>query len=1726
MKQKDLLMKKIGLFLFMIFSMMHLLQAQSYSQLWSKVEEMVKKDLPLSVVREAKTIFELAQVDKNVPQMMKAYLTMMTYRGEISPDSMEADKKWLEDWATDEGTSKSDRAVLYSILGGMTIHDDFNKGNKYLLLSLVDGLELAQYPAGKLVPLVKSGETSRLYMEDNLYDLLARRAIEWWRENQWNNERENTLKSIGDTYQTLLDFYQKSANRGAWLLTALEAYPEAKEEQLRAWIEEYGDLDVCAEVYLRLSQIMSGEERMKERMELVRQAIKRYPHYDRINVLKNVEKEILSPRLNMTIFSAYPDMPVQVKVNYRNLKGLVVEIYRLNLSPEADELKTLDEKKAKQYGTCIREEYIPLHPSDEYKWVETSLEIDALSQGVYYLSFEGKNYPKTKDGVVVVVSPTMEIYRPLPGNMRETRIVDKISGLPIGESMITPEVERWQRYRYEENNKEQIYANLFTDRAIYRPGQSVYFSGLVYEQYRDSLHVAEGVSLQVTLWDANGTEMDKQKVETDAWGSFNGVFVLPVSGQTGIYRIKVGAFVQTFRVEEYKRPEFEVAFGEIKSTYLPGDTLEVDGTAVTFAGAPIQNARVKYIVNRIENSWWRRKGPITHTTEGETVTDINGRFVIPVHFLPVKEENTSLGYHAYEVLAEVISQTGKTHSESLYLPLGPTSVLFSVQPRKEKLVKEQQEPITFEVCNLKGQPIETNVFCEIYCEDKIVRKFVVESNKAVVLDDLYQLPSGQYRLKARVEDENGKENRQEFPFTLFSLDDTRVPNEASEWGYQTSHTFPSTILYGSSEKEVTLFYDVFSGNKHLESKRVAFSDSLLRFPFEYKEEYGDGIWVSLAFIKDSQLYAQTYTIRKPAPQKMLNLKWTSFRDRLQPGERETWILNVAKSDGTPVEAQLLATMYDVSLNAFVPHAWNMNVAFKRSVPATYWRMKENANSGLNLFYPIDYLDVSPLEFSVLDVPTVSPRWGNGMVMSRRMMTKAGAMNDTMNEVAETESVSLIEQEDLFSVPPVKYDWFRSNFAETAFFYPNLRSNEKGEIKIEFTLPESLTTWKFMGLAHTKDMDYGSISSEVVVSKEFMLQPNLPRFVRTGDEVSLSASLINLSDKDVMGDVRMELFNPKDEKVYLVKKQRFLVTPKATAEVHFGFVVKEEYSDFAVRWIAEGDRFSDGEQCVLPVLSNKQRITESIPFYQNGKGTSVLSLESLFNHHSKTITHPSMTVEYAGNPGWYAVQALSSMHYPDNENAISWMVTYYAHAITAYLMETNPIMAQRYDQESLEEHIVKSLRQLQDLQNDDGSWSWYKGMSGNRYVSTQIVEWMARLKKLTGSLVKEAEKMYADAMAYLKTEVEKEYNGLKKREQEGNGVLVPSEQVIRYLYICAIDNNLDRKNAMVSYLMRLLMKHENRSALTIYEKAYYSIILHAVGEKRKAKDLLQSIREYAVYSDEMGLYFDTPRARYSWSSYKIPTQVAVIEAVNCIDNDEKTVEELKRWLLQQKRVQDWETPIATTDAVYALLNIGKNVLDDSGDATLTVGKQVIRVIPNDTLSYVHQAIDGDVLNIKEVKVKKHTKGMGWGAIYAEYEEDMDQIESQGNALYVDKEIYKNGKPLLEDEVLKLGDKLTIRLKMKVDRDMDFIELKDERAACLEPVDVLSGYHWTEGLGYYQRTKDSFTSFYMDHVRKGTYSIEYDVYVNLAGCYQSGAAVVQSVYAPEFNGYDGGGKVRVE
>lgn len=1757
------------------------LGAQNYDRLWQKVEEMQRKDLPQSVIAEARRIYDKAGAERNVPQMMKAYLTMMSCRESISPDSAATDMQRLEAWADAPSMEVADKAVLYSVLGELGIRKDFEKADRWLRLSLKDSAVLVSVPATRFVPMVVTGETSRLYMDDNLYDLLARRAVRLWEQNRWRTEQEEIDRTVRSVWDSLLRFYGREGKREAWLLTALDANPDVGEAQLRAWIKEYGDLDVCAEVYLRLAQWMLREDCPAERLALLREGIARYPRYVRINALKNEEREILSSRLNLSVTEVYPDSPMALNVSYRNLTGMTTALYRLDLSAESPLLAKVGSENVTRYGTLLRKERVALPSTADYRERTEKVSIDIPESGIYYLVATPDGYKNLRRGALIHATGLQLIYRALPDNRQELVVLDRRSGHPVpgaqvgrfgeqGEGYVQKEVHTadasgvvmltgqsgrgffqartktdtampvgsiWLgNARYEVSRRSVEHVRLFTDRALYRPGQDVCFGGVAYVQTNDSVRADALVPYTVCLLDADHRTVAEQEVKTDEMGAFGGTFRLPSVGRSGVYALQAGKYRTTFRVEEYKRPTFEVTLDSVATAYRPGDTIRVLGRALAFAGAPVQGAIVRYKVSRHVNAFWRMRGVETHRVTGEAVTDGDGRFELPVHFLPIGEEH-AVGY-IYKVSADVTSLSGETRTAALDLPLAVSSVQVRIPDWEgATMLKEAPRPLAFSVANLQGVPVSMEVGWQVFRtkvgpeNEMLLDGCVLEgksvSNESFVPEGIYALPSGRYVLKATIKDEAGTPSRAEATFVLFSPADNRLPYQADVWSWQSGEEFgadgTATLCFGSREEDVYLLVDEFGGDGRMESRRMQFSDSLLTFRYTYREEYGDGLRVNLAFLKNGRLFSRTIFFKKPKPDKRLVLKWKTFRDKLRPGTSEIWTLSVLHPDGKPADARLMATLYDASLDKLTPHEWAFGLDFTRHIPGASWGSLFLRGAYWGFSFPSNTLKYKPLDYSRLAVPQRAV--AEGLRMYKAL--GAGAVMMTKNTaVLEEESVSMdaavaeARVEDDSSVQDAEL-LLRSDFSETAFFHPQLRTDAEGNVNIEFTLPESLTEWKFMGLAHTAGMEHGLITDRVTAAKEFMLQPNLPRFVRVGDKVTLAASLINLSVKDVKGMVRMELLDAETGKMIAVRKRKFAVGADETQVVTFDFEADDRCETLVCRMMADGDAFSDGEQSYLPVLSNKQRLTESVLLDVHGAGTEEFSLKELFNRHSPTVTRPRMVVEFTGNPVWLAVQTLPVLARPQTDNALSWAAALYADCLTNHLIQTEPLLADSLDADGLDARIREATIRLKELQQTDGSWSWFRGMSGNRYVTVQIAEMLARLQTLTGGLSVDEAAMYRQAFGYLKKETAEQAQRMKEAGSNDDASWLPSEQVLRYLYICALDGRLPIDRKVNAYLVDRLAASTAR--LTIYGKALAAVVLHRSGRTGKAQEFLRSLMEYSVATDGMGRFFDSPKAGYSWFSYRIPTQVAAIEAIHLLTKDVETVEQMKYWLLKQKQVQDWQTPIATADAVYALLKTGADWLSNSAEARITLGQDVIETSDDRTSGYVKREVVGDVKKIKTVTIEKPSDGMAWGAVYAEFLEDMDKVAASSDALRVNRSIYKDGKALADGDAVNVGDRLLVRLAVTTDRDMDFVRVTDGRAACVEPVDALSGYRWRKSLGYYQETKDASTEFYIDRLRKGTHYLEYEVFVTLSGEYLQGIPMVKSEYAPEFTGHGSSGRL---
>ena len=1887
----------LSLIVLLVMSVFAPMQAQTYDNLWKELEVLERKDLPKSVISEAMKIYDKAKAEQNVPQMMKAYLTAMQYRSLLTPDSLKVDMNGLEQWASQTG-SVEDKAILYSILGEMTMSADVKKGLGYLQASLKDKDRLLLVPVEKLRSMVRVGEASKRYFRDNLYNLLARRAIQIMQQYRWQAaakaNQTNSLPAdmtdmdkfvtyqfvpvsdcdltaaVMQAYQSLLKAYDTETEREGWLLTAVDALNylyrnfsgnfsnDVCQQELRKWIHTYPAVKTVPEAYLALAQFLQYQNNQVERLRIVREGIAGYPRYEGINQLKNIEKEILNASLSLEIATAYPGEQQSVKVNYKNLTGITLQLYKVNLPVTSAVLQNRTTHFESKYARLQREEHFSLKPTTDYLNIDTTLTIQAPQAGIYFLKAVPDGKKGVSDGTLMNVTALKTIYRPLPDGTLELVVVDAVSGQPVSEAEVTiytekgggyspqqtyqadkqgtlkldflnsnkywynahtaadnamPILNLWKNdYYYKESKKKEV-LQLFTDRSIYRPGQTVYVSGLAYEMEKDSTHVLADKKYTVSLYDANNNETGKVEVWTNGFGSFSGQFVLPSPCLTGYFSLRAADTSVSFKVEEYKRPTFDVTFEPVKVEYQVGDSIEVAGMAKTFAGAPVQNARVHYNISRSYAWFWRFMGRGSARWEGEAMTDADGKFTVPVHFeIDSDRRESPLWYYTYNIQADVTDGAGETQQANLSLPLGSTSMVLNMDNLPDNLVKEKKLEIKLTAMNLSGEPVDTPVTYQVVemeeqkdGQEKEGRKVLtgtVEANKSFIPEAIYALPSGNYRLKLSAKDTQGRECTASKNFLLFSLNDKRPPFVITDWFYQDGLEFdaasPATIYIGSSEKNVYLLYDVFAGNKRLESKRIQLSESVISFRFPYKKEYGDGILVSMAFVKDGRLYSHNARIMKPAPEKKLQLKWTTFRDKLRPGQQEEWKLTVLYPDGRPAEAEMLATMYDASLDKiYSAHKLDFGVDFHYVVPLTYWNTSYMRNAYLYVDFPLKRLRAVPLEYSELIIPSTgrmeamvvgyggSPRATLAGALKIRGRSAANAvmnqeavtdmvLQEEMVETSAQEKAEMGSSEELAETGDIQ---IRENFAETAFFYPQLRTNETGEVSISFVLPESLTRWKFMGLAHTRNVDYGKIEATATASKEFMLQPNMPRFVRVGDKANIAASLMNLSDKGVKGTVRMELFNPETEKVFYSQKQKFDMKGGETGHVNFAFEVSDKYAVMACRMVADGDTFSDGEQRYIPVLTDKQWVTETVPLNVNGEGVHTFSLENLFNKHSKTASEQRLTVEFTAHPAWYAVQALPVVAHPQNEDALSWATAYYAHSLAACIVKENPRIKQVFDSwkaqggtketfmsnlqknqelknillaetpwlteatneaeqkqriatlfdlNTMNSGLAVSVEKLRELQNGDGAWSWYKGMQGSRYVTTQVMEMLVRLNALTPQDAdSRMQPMIQKGFEYLGKQAAEEYKSMKEAEKKGAVGIRPSEQVLRYLYICALDGKAPVDEKVNRYFIDKLSGEGKE--LTIYGKALGAIILQQAGKVAEAKLFMQSLMEYSVVTDEMGRYFDTPKARYSWFSYKIPTEVAAMEAIQRITKDTKAIDEMKRWLLKQKQTQTWETPIATADAVYVLMATGtSDLLANTGGVEITLGKEVIRTPADDAIGYIKKTVSGDVMNIKKVRVDKEGAGMGWGAVYAQYLESMDQISGQGNGLSVSRQLYKGDEALNESAPLKVGDKITVRLTIKADRDMDFVQIKDDRAACMEPLQAVSGFRWSNGLGYYQATKDASTQFFIDQMRKGTYVIEYQVYVNRTGEYQAGIATVQSAYAPEFGGHTGGYRVMVE
>ena len=1838
-------------------------EARNYDKLWKEVETLQEKDLPRSVIEKSEKIFSLAVADKNLPQMIKAFMICSEYKVRLSYDSLQIQKDRLREWTASE-TDVVGKAVLNSIMATMSATDiplQLDSIISCLRLSLQEKDLLASRSAALFYPIVVSKELSKEYFDDNMYDFLARQAIRTLLSVPARGNEQKIHNEIIGIYDSLIALYsdvdspyrdrQAEALTREARLVYLSGYCVYLKDKLssddainefKKLASEYQDIDVYCDIALKLAQKYNQLRERVEAMSEIRKALELYPETRWTEDLKKLENNILAPSLRVEIPFVYPGYRADIKVSYNNITSVTMEAYRLNLPPTTDKLgRNRDsEQIINKYGTRVAVNNYTIPPTADYKVRNTQLKYKLPDSGIYML----KLYSKQKEDVacyeVVYISPYQCVMVNLPDNMVEMVALDRMTGHPVPKAEIVSYIRRDGKYEvkniyqtdvngtveiardkdkfvcysvrtsgndfmkpvsvysggfYNDNDNNDItkHTKIFTDRSIYRPGQKVFVSGVVYVQDGDSISVSNDSEVNVSLLDANRKTVENVKVQTDEFGVYSAEFVLKSNSMPGMYSVKAGEQYETIRVEEYKRPTFDVVFSKMEDAFSFDDSVRADAKAATFAGSPLRMAKVEYKVFRQDIEWLRFYRNERELISGETMTDADGRFHVDFHLLKPESGNLSANFicSRFRIMATVTSLSGETQSGEYVFSVGGESLSFNISGLPGKLAKERIGDIKFEVLNYDGIPVETNVRYEIYKLDgerntvgKPVFSSEVQSRKPFVPYALSSLPSGSYRLKVSTADSKERETSHTQDFTLFSLSDSVPPFDTAWWFYQDGESFANDgkvdFYVGSSEEDAYLMLDVFTSEKRIESKRITFSNSICKFSYSYKKEYGDGITVCLSLVRNGELYRETIQLAKPEPDKKLLIEWNTFRDKLAPGQTEEWKLTVRDKSGNPVKASMLASAYDASLDEFYPNGWYFSTYFRRNfMPVRFQTIAGDRR--LNMNVPYDYYPVgNGIDFFRGDGFTCfMPFCFNYYGTQRDIMDKASiqvgfaasrnsvTLNYIEPEVAADETVKVTNGA---SSPAL-----RENFAETAFYYPRLHTDSTGTVTVTFVMPDALTKWNFNGFVHTKEMDYGFVKASFTTSKPFMVQPNMPRFVRVGDDSSISSSLINMSDGDVSGKVTMTMSNPVNGRVVYTKTKGFNVREGETGVVAFNYKVTEGIDVLVCTIMAEAGDFSDGECHYLPVLSDKQLIVENVPVQLRGDETKTLDTGKLFNCGSQTATNKKLTVEMTANPQWHVIQALPVLGTPSSDDAMSWAAALYANSLSLHIVKSNPKIKQVFDtwmlqgnsdkdfwselskNEELKSIIIEETPWLAEAENDvarkqriallfdvngmkdrlstavtnlaqlqleDGSWPWFKGMSSSSYITLQIVQSLARLKSLGITFDSRMNNVYLEAIGYLAKEAAEWHS----RMINDKNTYVPQDMIMHYLYICAIDKDAARlADAKVnSYFTDYFMGKS--ASLDIQDKSVMATVMDAAGKKNEAKVLLQSVMEYMVSNEEMGSYFDTYKAGYSWCNYRIPAHVSAMEAIMRLgENKEALLDDMRLWLLKQKQVQVWNTPISSVNAIYAFLADGGSRLDSTSVMTANVGSETITT-PDDAIGQVSVSLCGEEINnVKAITVSHKGSGTGWASVYTQCFESMDKVKLyDGDGLRIERKYMSGDREIDHESVLSVGDKITVSITVSADRDMDFVRIKDEKPACLEAASQLSSYSWSGGLGYYRVNKDASVEFFVDSMRKGTYTITYDAYVTRSGNYVSGPASVISVYAPQFGSHSEGFTMKVK
>ena len=1675
----------------------------------------------------------------------------------------------------------------------------------------------------------------------------------------------------------------------------------------------------------------------KKAVDICAETIKLFPSSIGAQNCRTLMNEITKPELRLqTEFAIVPQKAVPGLIHWKNYNRIHFRLLCLDYqqyknlawrTPAADLAEKLVNIPASQtWSVEIPNEMDFQDHSSEFK-------IPALAQGFYVLLASGDEHFSTKEAEIAwadfwVTGLTFTSQRKDDGSY-DFYVLDRETGSPVKNATVQAFTRDYdfQSRQYTENLYQTIAADsegffklspitekqsksvflrltakndtfspstafhlgpvsdkkdkteqrtfFFTDRAIYRPGQTVYFKGIIVEKTGRQQQILAGQSTRIEFFDVNYRIVSSLELTTNDFGAVNGSFVIPSGVLNGQMTIRNNSGSTVIAVEDYKRPTFEVNFEPMTGSYKINSELTVQGTARGFAGNNIDGAKVKYRVIRksyfpfrwIYSKRYYPDSPETEILSGETTTDKNGNFFINFTALPDRNlDRTYKPVFQYTVHASVTDISGETQAGEENISAGYEALFLNVNI-PEKVDRKTKEQFIIHAANFNGVNQQTDVKVEIqslkdpgklmihrlwdepdiHLTDKqtyttdfpgrvydnendpstwesiatvFEKTFDTKSDTLLSPDNFNSWKPGKYVIKLSAIDVFGNPVETKKYFTLFDPDDRRPPLTEINWFTPLKSSGEpgeeAAFLLGTAARNIKALYEIQHQGKTISRQWINLDreQKLIKIPIF--EEYRGNFSAHITFVYAGREFSNLMIITVPYTNKELDLAFETFRSQIEPGSNEKWKVTIRNKKGDQVAAQLLASMYDASLDQFIPHNWSFALYHPDNhiIP---WQSFSNFSVSRGSSWNFGIRQYSSFIFNEYDQLNwfgfggygydIFPTLGEGSPKSRMAAQNELSMQmDSMEEKNIEDQILMTEPQsgEQFPEKPKQKQSFntvqlRRNFNETAFFYPELQTNEKGEVIISFTLPESLTRWRFMGLAHTKDLMTGQLEKEFTASKKLMVLPNSPRFFRAGDTLHFSAKISNLSGDTLRGNAEIDFFDGVTMTSISTKLQHssskpdFRVEAGQSTSVSWKIIIPDDLGVIVYRIKATAGNYSDGEEKAIPVLPGRMLVTESLPMSVNGQESRNFHFQKLLDSEkSTTLKHHQLTLEFSSNPAWYALQALPVISEPTFKNAMSVFAAFYANSIAfhiindneqikrvfenwksqtpetflsnleknqelkALLLEQTPWILQArneaerkqriallFDLNTMQNRLDDNIRILQKMQTPNGGFTWFEGMPESRYITQNILEGLGKLHKMKiidGMNDDRVNKIINQSVRYLDERIREDYQNILKfnKDKMEENHLSPTQ--IQFLYARSffpeIMINPHSETAFNYFRIQSSKFWQNQNN---YLQGMIAIALHRYGEHEVPELILKSLKERSLRNSEMGMYWKTENG-FLWYQAPVETQAMMIEAFDEAGHDPEAIEQMKIWLLRQKQTQDWKTSRATVEAVYALLQRGTHLLNHTNQVEIEIAGERIEMknvghVEAGTGYFQTSWSAGEITpEMGNISVKKTDNGIAWGAVYWQYFEDLDKITSHETPLSINKILFvERNRPsgtsleqINDHDKLQIGDKVIVRIELRVDRDMEYVHLQDMRAAAFEPLNVLSGYKYKSGLGYYETTRDAGTHFFFDYIRKGTYVFEYPLITSQKGQFSNGISTIQCMYAPEFSSHSKGIRIKVE